>query len=153
MKIFLSKTKHFLQRSFFLMKNKYRIRSMGKNVIILGRIVCAGRSLYIGDSVTINEGVYLNARTTLEIGNYCRISPFVQIHTGALDISQPYKGRKHIGKPVHIEDGVWLGAGVIVTPGVIIGEGSVIAAGSVVTKDVPKFELWGGVPAKKIRSL
>ena len=25
-----------------------------------------------------------------------------------------------------------------------------VAAGAVVTKDIPEFEIWGGVPAKKI---
>jgi len=35
-------------------------------------------------------------------------------------------------------------------PGVKIGNGAVVAAGAVVTKDIPDFEIWGGVPAKKI---
>lgn len=38
----------------------------------------------------------------------------------------------------------------VITPGVTIGEGAVVAAGAVVTKDVPPYEVWGGVPAKKI---
>jgi len=37
-----------------------------------------------------------------------------------------------------------------VLPGVTIGEGAVIGAGAVVTKDVPPFEIWAGVPAHKI---
>ena len=35
--------------------------------------------------------------------------------------------------------------------GVTIGEGAVVAAGAVVTKDIPPFEIYGGVPAKFIR--
>ena len=35
--------------------------------------------------------------------------------------------------------------------GVTIGRGSIVAAGSVVTKDIPSCEIWGGVPARKIR--
>ena len=31
-------------------------------------------------------------------------------------------------------------------------KGSIIAAGSVVTKDIPSCEIWGGVPAKKIKN-
>ena len=48
---------------------------------------------------------------------------------------------------------VWVGAGSVVLPGCVIGDGAVIAAGSVVRGTVPAGELWGGVPARKIRSL
>ena len=34
-----------------------------------------------------------------------------------------------------------------------IGKGSIVAAGAVVTKDVPKYSIVGGIPAKVIREL
>lgn len=36
----------------------------------------------------------------------------------------------------------------VVLPGVTLGEGAVLAAGAVATKDIPAWEIWGGVPAK-----
>lgn len=54
-------------------------------------------------------------------------------------------------KPVYIGDDVWIGDRVIILPGVHVGNGCVIAAGSVVTKDVPRYTVVGGVPAKVIR--
>ena len=42
-----------------------------------------------------------------------------------------------VGKPVRIEDDVWLGAGVTILKGVTIGRAAVLGAGIVVTKDVP----------------
>jgi acetyltransferase-like isoleucine patch superfamily enzyme len=33
---------------------------------------------------------------------------------------------------------------------VTVGIGAIIAAGAVVNIDVPDFEVWGGVPARKI---
>lgn len=34
-----------------------------------------------------------------------------------------------------------------------VSDNAVIAAGSVVTKDVPPDEIWGGVPARKLRDV
>src|SRR5690606_22030104 len=64
----------------------------------------------------------------------------------ALSISSDLPIRKVI-----IEDEVWIGANAVVLQGVVIGYGSIIAAGAVVTKSIPPMEIWGGVPAKKIK--
>lgn len=51
-----------------------------------------------------------------------------------------------------IEDDVWLGHAALILPKVkLIGRGSVIAAGAVVTKDVPKYAIVAGNPAKVIK--
>lgn len=54
------------------------------------------------------------------------------------------------GAAVRIADNVWIGTQAVILPGVVIGKGVVIAAGAVVTKDVPEYETWGGVPARRI---
>jgi acetyltransferase-like isoleucine patch superfamily enzyme len=50
-----------------------------------------------------------------------------------------------------IEADVWIGYGAIIMAGIPIGRGAIVAAGAVVTQDVPPYEIWGGVPARKIR--
>ena len=57
----------------------------------------------------------------------------------------------YIYKTVIIEDNVWLGNRVIITGNITIGEGAIVAAGSVVCKDVPKYAIVGGNPAKVIK--
>lgn len=49
-----------------------------------------------------------------------------------------------------IEDDVWIGHGVIVISGVRVGRGSIIAAGAVVNRDVPRYSIAAGVPAKVV---
>lgn len=54
---------------------------------------------------------------------------------------------------VHVRKNVIVFSGATILPGVTLGENSVIAAGAVVREDVPAFEIWGGVPARKIGEL
>ena len=54
-------------------------------------------------------------------------------------------------KPIHIGHHCWIGTGTTVLQDVTIGDGAIVAAGAVVTKDIPPYEVWGGVPAKFIR--
>jgi chloramphenicol O-acetyltransferase type B len=60
----------------------------------------------------------------------------------------PYDTKEDIDKNIIIEDNVWLGDRVIILGGVEIGEGAIIQAGSVVVKDIPKYAIAGGHPAK-----
>lgn len=55
------------------------------------------------------------------------------------------------GYLVEIGNDVWIGSHVLIMDGVVIGDGAVVAAGSVVTKDIPPYAIYGGVPAKLLR--
>lgn len=52
--------------------------------------------------------------------------------------------------PVNIGNDVWIAANAQILRGVNVGDGAIIAAGAVVTHDVGPYEIWAGVPAKKI---
>lgn len=51
---------------------------------------------------------------------------------------------------VHVRRNAVLYAGATVLPGVTVGENAVVAAGAVVRCDIPAYEKWAGVPAKKV---
>jgi acetyltransferase-like isoleucine patch superfamily enzyme len=57
------------------------------------------------------------------------------------------------GRPVVVEDDVWLGACTTLLPGVTIGKGAIVASGSVVTKDIEPGVLAAGVPARAVKRL
>ncbi len=50
-----------------------------------------------------------------------------------------------------VEDDVWIGHGATIIAGVTVGRGSVIAAGAIVTRDVPRYAIVAGVPARVIK--
>ncbi|MHB8604422.1 MAG: acyltransferase [Thermoplasmatota archaeon] len=54
--------------------------------------------------------------------------------------------------PVVIARGATVGANCTLLPGVVVGEGSVVSAMSLVNEDVPAGEVWGGVPARRLRA-
>jgi maltose O-acetyltransferase len=53
--------------------------------------------------------------------------------------------------PVILRTGAYIGACATILQGVEIGGCAVIAAGAVVTKPVPAYNIYGGVPATKIK--
>ena len=108
------------------------------------------RNTILGDNVNFN-GMRISGGGIVTIGD--------NFHSGkeCLMISENHnfnKGSKipydhtYIFKDIFIEDNVWLGDRVIILAGVRIGEGAIIQAGSVVVKDIPKYAIAGGHPAK-----
>lgn len=55
-------------------------------------------------------------------------------------------------RPIVIGDNVWIGRGCLVLPGCVIEEGVVVAANSVVRGRLEKDGIYGGRPAKFIKS-
>ena len=55
------------------------------------------------------------------------------------------------GKPIVIQDNVWICANSVVLPGVTIGEGSVVSVNSVVAVDIPPMSLARGNPATVVK--
>lgn len=102
-------------------------------------------------------GQYNNLRAgggDIKIGEDCLISQFCSIvatnHAHARGASIQSQGSESSPTGVVLADDVWLGAGSAVMPGVSIGLGAIVAANAVVTHNIPDYEIWGGVPARKI---
>lgn len=119
-----------VNRKSIIGKNVY----LGSNVHFNGMMVSNGGKVYIGDN--------------FHSGAECRI--IVQYHNYEGE-AIPYD-KKYITKDLTIENNVWLGHRVIIMGGITIGEGAIIQAGSVVVKDVPKYAIVGGCPAKVFKS-
>lgn len=110
------------------------------------------RDLTAGAYSFVNAGGRIGPK--VRMGRYVMLGPNVSIVGGDHRFDQPgtpiiFSGRPELPETV-LEDDCWLGFGVTVIAGVTIGRGAIVAAGAVVTKDVPPYEIYGGVPAKPI---
>jgi acetyltransferase-like isoleucine patch superfamily enzyme len=102
----------------------------------------------------IARNTYIGVFQPISIGEYVQIGAYSYIISGnhnyvTRDI--PIMQQGFTGAPIVIEDDVWIGTHVVVLPGVKIGKGAIIAAHSLVNRDVPAYEVWGGIPAKFLK--
>lgn len=112
-----------------------------------------GYAIVIDDKTFIGKGCEFNISHGISIGYHGAIASGCKFidHNHGFETREICIGEQPpTGAPIKIEDDVWLGANVVVLKGVHIGEGAIVAAGSIVNKSIPAYEIWGGVPARKI---
>lgn len=111
-----------------------------------------GKSIIISDNVFIGAGCEFNIRKMITVEANCLIASGCKFidHDHGTDKSLLMRNQNGVEKEIFIDEDVWIGANVVVLKGVNIGKGAIVAAGAVVTKSIAPYEIWGGVPAKKI---
>jgi chloramphenicol O-acetyltransferase type B len=139
----------FKQQFFtFLVKNK--CRSYGKKIVV-NKKTTVTKNTILGNNVNFN-GMKIKGNGQVIIGDNFHSGEdclmITSFHKYDFGNAIPYDSEKDIDKDIIIEDNVWLGDRVIILGGVKIGEGAIIQAGSVVVKDVPRYAIAGGHPAK-----
>jgi acetyltransferase-like isoleucine patch superfamily enzyme len=150
---------------------------LGRNISFnFGGLIRIGDFCYIGDRVVIEVGinppaklqigshawithdVHIAAAGCVTIGNHVLIGEYTSIRDSlhsCSDVSLPIKFQRDTVGTVEIHDDVWIGRGCIVLgrpEGIVVGRGAIVGANSVVCKSIPAMEIWGGVPAKFLRS-
>lgn len=127
-----------------------------KGVIRIGRCSYVGAEtriwaltrINIGERVLISHNCFICDNLTHPLDAETRHRQYMAKH------GFPFPANIDLdGRPISIENDVWIAAGVTILRGVTIGAGSIVAAGSVVTKDVPPNVIVGGNPAQIIRKL
>ena len=123
------------ERSMFITRKEGKI-IIGNNTGISNSTIVSCSKIIIGNNVLI--------------GGSCKIYD-TDFHS--INPVERIKGAGTKCKDVTICDGVFIGAHSIILKGVTIGKNSVVGAGSVVTKDIPENEVWGGNPAKFLKTI
>ncbi len=86
----------------------------------------------------------------ITIGSYVTVSQKSFLCTASHDISS--KNFLLVCKPIVIKDKSWIGASSFIGMGVTVGEGAVVGATASVYKNVEKWTVVGGNPAKFIKN-
>lgn len=135
---FTSKTlRNYFLKKYNIKVGMYTYGCFDKNRIASGTVI----------------GRYCSFANTANIFNGNHGLEFLTLHAYAYNPSLGIVSTEKIVRTVcTVEDDVWLGHNSIILPSVgVIGRGAVIAAGAVVTKDVPRYAIVAGNPAKIIR--
>jgi galactoside O-acetyltransferase len=134
--------------------------------------------LHVAEGARIDSFVKLEIGVGLSIGRYVHLASFTHVGIGGGETiiedcaavasggkvisgsNQPPAPSMSASAPDHMQlverKRTWIGryafvaTNAVVLPGVTLGEGAVLAAGAVATQDIPPWEIWGGVPARKI---
>lgn len=148
-------------------------RFFGKVSTKIRYMLCRNIFDYCGKNVNVEKGAWFGKGTNLRIGDNSGLGvncvipdgsiigkdvmmgPNCYIHGrnhefGRIDIPMRLQGYTK-GKPVIIDDDVWIGRDVSIMAGRHISKGSIIAANCVLTKDFPEYSIVGGNPGKVIK--
>ncbi|MAL41045.1 acyltransferase [Thalassospira sp.] len=112
----------------------------------LGQNVFVGNKAVLGNRVKVQNNVSIYDNVVLEDEVFCGPS---MVFTNVVN---PRAGveKKDEYKDTRVRRGASLGANCTIVCGVTIDEYAFVGAGAVVTRDVPKFAVVAGVPARRI---
>ena len=150
---FLKKIKSDITNWFFnylkiiRLESKYNC-SISSNSTFTGSV----ENIKIGKNTRINKlSNFRFKKGSISIGKNVIIAQYVSVitHSYTYKLDENIKDQSMYS---FIGDGAWIGAYSIILPGVRVGNGSIIGAHSIVNKNVPDNEIWGGIPAKKLKN-
>ena len=135
---------------------KFILYKMGNSCNICAAVtLISPQNIEVGDKVSIHHNCYIGGRGKIKIGDYVSIangSIIISEEHNYNDLEKRIKEQGITEKNIIIEDNVWIGANVKILGGVTIKTGSIIAAGAVVNSDTSENSIFGGVPARFIKS-
>jgi acetyltransferase-like isoleucine patch superfamily enzyme len=110
--------------------------------------------LTVGARVFIGQCTHISVMQPMHIGDHALIGANCYLLTNQHRFQSreiPIRDQGYETAPLAIGADVWIGANCVVMPGIVIGRGAIIGASSVVNKNVGEYEIWGGLPARKIK--
>jgi galactoside O-acetyltransferase len=152
-----------------------RFAHVGEEVLVFEHaLILKPETISIGDHSRIDDYCRLEGGAGLDIGTHVHVSSFSSIIGGgrcrigdmadvahgarvitgsdqpdaAMSTMSPIEWRHVETSTIVIDHLAFLATNAVMLPGTSLGVGAIAAAGSVVTKTIPAWEIWSGVPAR-----
>ena len=159
---------------------KYNFKHIGKNVKIkknVGIFYCeniklsdniriddfsiiigSGKGLVIENNVHISAKAYLVCYGGIKIKSYSTLGPGVSIFSASDDYKESFLSNGTVDnefkkldvKEINIGNGSIIGVSSSLLPGSSMGTGSSLGAHSLLKSKIPNYEIFAGIPAKRI---
>ena len=107
-----------------------------------------GYNMEVGDNVVVHRHVLLDDRGGIVLGNNVSISDYANIYSHTHSIVDQ---RDVTNAMTVLEDGVRITYHATVLAGVHVNEQGMVGAMAVATKDVRRYHVYVGIPAKSVR--
>ena len=154
-----------------------RLASVGEGVqVFSGALLLKPESISVGDGSRIDDFTRIEGGLGVEIGRHVHVSSFCSIFAGggarlgdyscmaqgsriltgseqldaAMSSVAPTEWREVYTGISIVDHLAFLGANSVMMPGSSLGVGAVLGAGAVLTAAIPPWEVWAGVPARRI---
>jgi acetyltransferase-like isoleucine patch superfamily enzyme len=133
--------------------------TFGKRVVVYDNAIFEVHddkaSIITGDDCIFSFGALVVCSLKIEIGNNVWIGEYTSLRdaTHSFSVNSPIGNSPDHLKSIKIGSNVWIGRGCLILPGTIICDNVIIAANSVVKGTYESNSLYGGSPAKFIKSL
>ena len=111
----------------------------------------------VGDNCMLAYGVIMVCTNKITMGNHVWIGEYTSVR----DTTHQFSSAEMIGndvlpdisEPIVIGSNIWIGLGCLIMSGVVIEDNVIIAANSVVKGFYAKNSMYGGCPAKFIKTI
>lgn len=160
----LEQTQIFIRNGYYFIYTIYRIDGQDRRVDLFYKLGIPDEQL----ATFIHPAAYVAPNA--DIGPGCIVMPHASISSGAklgrcslVMVNAIIGHNSDIGEFCHIAAqscissfvrlgrGVHVGLNATIREGLILGDFSTVAMGAVLLDDIGKYEIWAGIPAKRLR--